>query len=126
MMEHLEKRFGSKTTVGELRSVLVGQLALYERRQINVSELADQSGQPLSSVSRRLRNVPWIRMVRHPADARAKYIEVDDVERMVAWVIPLAHRYKDYRQDRPGDQLPLCDCAEGVEDRSGACNVYTG
>lgn len=125
-MEHVERRFGSKLTIGELRSVMVGQLALYEHRQITVSELAEQSGQPLSSVSRRLGKVPWIRLVQHPTDARAKYIEVDDVERMVAWMIPLAHRYKDYRRDQPGDQLPLCNCATAVEDRSGVCNVHTG
>ncbi len=74
-------RFGRRTTLGEVFAAVIGIRRLSRGDTLCVSDLAELSGEPVSNVSRWLRQVPHLQMVPDPEDERRKLIQVVDWER---------------------------------------------
>jgi len=79
-------RFGSGTTLGEMRAAIVTQRAIFDEQPLTVSEIARRSGQPKQSISRWAKRVPWLVQSAKPDDARSKLVDCKDPDRLVAYV----------------------------------------
>ncbi len=86
----LIKRFGSHTTLGEMRAAIIAQQAIYAYKPLTVTEIARRSGQPKQSVSRWAKRVPWLVLKDKPNDGRSKVIDCEDRERLVSYADEIA------------------------------------
>jgi len=86
LSEQMIERFGSGMTLGEMRAAIVAQRAIYAGQPISLTEIARRSGQPKQSISRWAARVPWLTLKEKPDDARAKLLDCNDPDRLVAYV----------------------------------------
>ncbi len=84
--EFLSERFPEHMTLAELRTALIGHLAILDGQPISVSQLSEMSGQHRQTVSRWLRRSPYVRLIEHPDDGRVKIIEATDPESMFMYL----------------------------------------
>ncbi len=81
LVQLLCNRFGRRTTLGEAFTAIIGINRLSQGDTLCISDLAELSGEPVSSVSRWLKRAPHIQMVTDPEDERRKFIQITDWEK---------------------------------------------
>jgi len=74
-------RFGGRTTLGETLTIVITLDRLSCGETLSISDLANLSGQSISSVSRWLDRMPHVLLVNDPTDERRKLIEITDWEK---------------------------------------------
>jgi DNA-binding MarR family transcriptional regulator len=74
----LSDAFGQRTTLGKLSVLVEVHERLASGEQFSMSQIAEATDQPLSSVSRWVNEVGYLILVDDPVDERRKLVQMSD------------------------------------------------